>query len=104
MTTTHYDFSQTKFVASKNTKSHKVKGKLPNSAKKMKACADGNNEMFKRRRMPEPLVVQQMKVGEEKKVQKFKLSIVIQCIDRGKLDGLSLSDCEQGCAYLLYNF
>ena len=54
--------SQTKFVASKNTKSHKVKGKLPNSAKKMKACADGNNEMFKRRRMPEPLVVQQMKV------------------------------------------
>ena len=54
---------QTKFVASKNTKSHKVKGKLPNSAKKMKACADGNNEMYKRRRMPEPLVVQQMKVG-----------------------------------------
>ena len=53
---------QTKFVASKNTKSHKVKGKLPNSAKKMKACADGNNEMYKRRRMPEPLVVQQMKV------------------------------------------
>ena len=52
-------------MASKNTKSHKVKGKLPNSAKKMKACADGNNEMFKRRRMPEPLVVQQMKVRHE---------------------------------------
>ena len=49
-------------MASKNTKSHKVKGKLPNSAKKMKACADGNNEMYKRRMMPEPLVVQQMKV------------------------------------------
>ena len=53
---------QTKFVASKNTKSHKVRGKVPNSTKKMKACADGNNEMYKRRRMPEPLVVQQMKV------------------------------------------
>ena len=24
--------------------------------------------------------------------------------DRRKLDGLSLSECEQGCAYLLYNF
>ena len=52
-------------MASKNTKSHKVRGKVPNSTKKMKACADGNNEMYKRRRMPEPLVVQQMKVRKQ---------------------------------------
>ena len=38
-------------LAGKETKSVKLLGKLPNSTKKMKACADGNHKMYKRRRM-----------------------------------------------------
>ena len=42
--------------------SHKVKTKLPGDAAKIFYLATGNHEMYRRRRMPDPLDVQQMKV------------------------------------------
>ena len=46
----------------RNTPVHKVKGKHPKTCKKIFYLATGNNEMYKRRRLPDPLDVQQMKV------------------------------------------
>ena len=39
-----------KFVADKDMKPTKVRGKLPNSTKKIMACIDGNMELYKQRR------------------------------------------------------
>ncbi len=46
----------------RGAKPHKIRGKEPGSSRQIFYLATGNNEMYKRRRMPDPLDVQQMKV------------------------------------------
>ncbi len=48
---------------SKDNPAHTVKGKSPKTAKKIVMLAKGNHDMYKRRRMPDGLEVQQMKVN-----------------------------------------
>ena len=54
--------SQIRFT-DRNTPPNKIKGKEPKVAKKIFHLAAGNHEMYRRRRMPDPLEVQQMKVN-----------------------------------------
>ncbi len=47
----------------RGAKPHKIRGKESGACRQIYYLATGNNEMYKRRRMPDPLDVQQMKVS-----------------------------------------